>query len=613
MLYNLSSEDRQRLGSITKQIRAKIGDTDCRLAAAVYAIFVCQCAKKATSLSKDLAQAFNVKLPEYLEDVYVTDYLLNSGNETTLEKQPLVLKVKRLIKDLAQANESSIDLLSVDKDKLMTEWLEKSVEKLQLQVYLLENVAHPVELISQNVSLPAEVFNVLIKTSESATDQVAANTIPADLAGIVAKAFPLQPGDSALDLCFGVGNMISSAMKVSEGVAFYGQEADPLSALLGWLRIQLLPSDNTVSVKVGDALTHSFESKDNTRPINLAYVYGSSISTSREDSRTSKSFDAEMVEKALKIKRYNRERLEHSAKAITEAEREIILKRKSDRLTHGITNEIAEKNRQEMRMLEEKHKELSNLQSLLEKEYFDSVKALRALRPQNAFLHLYTAENRDTKLINHAIDTVDNAGTVVATVSSRNLFNSNSLRLFKEYLNPVKNFLDTVVELPRGSAGTNDRMAILVFRKKRKTTDILFVDATNINTVTKSSSDTNDVDVGEVATSSVFRRTKASDFPEDYVSRLVDIIKNRLECNSVSVKVPVESLFEKLTDLRPQKYLVASSPTKESVESLQQSLFTATQRSFQAANALRASRMALGLEPLNTFTSIPNTAPKRLS
>jgi|GEM_PF-2189159 len=620
MLYSLSSEDRQKLGNVSKQIRAKLGGTDCRLVAIVYAIFVCQSVQKSPKQFPGLNSALAVKLPDFLSDIFVTDYLLNSDTEASLEKQSLIFKVTRIvriIKALAKVNEAQIDLVKTDKlivdkiDQDMADWLEQSIEKLSFQLLLLENIAPPLELISFNPSLPAEVFNLLIKTSESANNQATQNTIPADLASLVAQAFPVKSGEVVVDLNFGLGNMITAAMKESEGVTFYGQEADSLSALLGWLRIKLTPSDNEVNVKVGDALTHGHELESKMRPVDLAYVYSSSQWVVRDETKSLKNYDDETVIKLLNIKRMGMERWTAASEKVKEIEAEINHHISSLALVEP-NNVKSQKNHLEIiDSLEKKLTRATSIADQLRKEFEVTKNHLNSLRSSSQVIGGRFGESHDSKLMKHALETVHESGTVVAVVSSRNLFSISSLRLLNECLK--KNWLDTVVELPRGSAGTNDRIAILVFRKNRKDKDVLFVDATNVSSVTSSSDDQNVQAAADIIASALVRRTKASDFSEEFVTRLVDIIKNRTEHPSVSTKVSFENLESEdkssvtiITDLRPQKYLVGSAAPKQSIESLYKSLDVAIKQTVESAKALQNARLELGLESLPTLFSKPS-------
>jgi len=616
MLYRLSPEDRQKLGNVSKDIRAKLGGNDCRLVAIVYAIFICQSVQKSSNKFPGLNSAFDVKLPHFLANISVTDYLLNNDVSAVLEKQTLDFKVKRLIKDLAEANEASIDLVKTDKlidkaDHKMANWLEKSIGELSFQLLLLEKIASPVELISYNPTLPAEVFNILIKTSESANNQTSQNTIPADLASLVAQAFPVKSGEVVVDLNFGLGNMITAAMKESEGATFYGQEADSLSALLGWLRIKLTPSDNEVHVKVGDALTHGHELQSKMRPVNLAYVYSCPQSVTRDETKYSKNYDDDMVKKLLNLKNISLARSVEAQEKVNRIKSELNFKRKLSRTLTDPTKKVSQQVMEEVALLEVKLSEATHVAAQLNKELYITTNQLRSLRSSSSALGTRITESRDAKLIKHALETVNESGTVIAIVSSRNLFGISSIRLLNECLK--KNWLDTVVELPRGSAGTNDRIAILVFRKKRKDKDVLFVDATNVSAVTSSSDDQNVQAVADIIASALVRRTKANDFSEEFVTRLVDIIKNRTEHPSVSTKVPFENLESEdkssvtiITDLRPQKYLVGSVAPKQSIESLYKSLDAAIKQTVESAKALQNARSELGLERLPTLFSKPS-------
>lgn len=622
MLYSLSTEARQKLGTVSKQIRAKLGGSDCRLVAIIYAIFVCQSVQKSSSKVPGLDSAFHVKLPDFLSDIFVTDYLLNNDLETSLEKQSVRFKVKRVLKDLAKVNDSSIDLFHTDKLLAINDensfwgWVEKSAEKIPFQLLLLESFAPPLELISISPSLPAEVFNVLIKTTEGANVDTNSNTIPADLANLVAQSFPLKKGDAVLDLSFGLGNMVIAAGKLSEGVRFFGQEADSLSTLLGWLRIQLTPHDNEVSVKVGDALTHSYEVSANVRPIDLAYVYSSSQSSTRDDLKFYKNYDDVELKKLLVLKTLNTSRLQEAEKNLKDIKSELDIRQKGLRLVDPTNLASIKKYEESVKLVERKMEQATRVYDELLKEYAATNRHIHSIRNSKSSVGFSFAETRDSKLIKHALETVHESGTVVATVSSRNLFSVSSISLINSCLK--SNWLDTVVELPRGAAGTNDRVALLVFRKKRKDQDVFFVDATKFSAANKSSNDPVDQLVKEVVYFALTRRTKPSDFSEDFITRLADVIKNRTEHPGVSIKVSFPNLesYDKssgiiITDFRPQKYLAELAQPKQSIESLYQSLDAAIKQTGESAKALQNARSELGLvrlptHPHKTFVDRPN-------
>jgi hypothetical protein len=183
-------------------------------------------------------------------------------------------------------------------------------------------------------------------------------------------------------------------------------------------------------------------------------------------------------------------------------------------------------------------------------------------------------------------------------VSGRNLIRHQSARFLRSYFTSDQNWLDAVVELPRGIAGAGERVAMLVFRKGRATKDVLFVDASRIDAVVKAGSEDAAVDIA-APDSPLLRRQRAEDLPEAYVARLVEIIRDRVEYDGVSAKVELALAPGESVDLRPQQHLRLVGSVRFTVEKLRQKLTAASEQTRKAAAALQASRAALGLAPLN--------------
>jgi hypothetical protein len=246
-----------------------------------------------------------------------------------------------------------------------------------------------------------------------------------------------------------------------------------------------------------------------------------------------------------------------------------------------------------------RHVNLKRSVAHLQAEYDEAEARLRTARREFTAesLSLHRNDGRDLKLIRHALETVTSSGVVVAVVSGRNLIRHQSTRFLRSYLTTEQNWLEMVVELPRGIAGAGERVAMLVFRKGRKDRDVLFVDASRIDAVVKAGSEDSVIDIA-AQESSVTRRQRVEELPEPYVARLVEIIRDRVEYDGVSAKVEASAALGE-SDLRPQPHLRALGSTRVTVEKLFQKLAASVEQTRKASAALQASRAALGLPPLN--------------
>jgi type I restriction enzyme M protein len=213
------------------------------------------------------------------------------------------------------------------------------------------------------------------------------------------------------------------------------------------------------------------------------------------------------------------------------------------------------------------------------------------------------------KLIKHALAEVTPSGAVVAVVSGRNLIRPSVLRALRAYLPTEQNWLETVVELPRGIAGAGERVAMLVFRKGRKDKDVLFVDASRIDAVVKAGGEDSVIDIA-APESPVVRRQRLEELPEAYVARLVEIIRNRVECDGVSAKVEASVALGE-SDLRPQQHLRTLGSARVTVEKLRQKLTVASEQTRKAAAALQASRAALVSRPPQSSVRPGRASPLR--
>jgi hypothetical protein len=595
MSESLSLAARTRLATIFKQLKAKFPKSDSRLAAVAYAVYVCQSARQSGENLPRQMSATQVALPDYLMGTSVLDYFLSEEADSAADQQPIAYRASRLIEDLAKLNAASLDL--VTQEKLTAKWAELPARELPFQLLLLDKLAAPNELVELDPRLPSLVFAYLIRSEDNDPDKPA-EIVPPGLAELISKAFPLTSSQAALDLTFGLGGMTAAALAESPGAHFFAQEADPLQALLGWLRVQIMPGAESALVQVGDPLAHAFANLANTRPIDLAYVYQIEPTPKGELLRFLGQ-SSDQGERIVSLWEASKSRLSQADAELkgVELERDELSHRLQAEARGAKGNLLMREQEQRLKELSYRREELRSMKDHLRGEFEEIDARLRASGREfrEAGLSVNRNDGRDLKLLRHAIETVAPSGTVVALVSGRNLLRSHSVRALRAYLTPNQNWLDAVIELPRGVAGAGERVVLLVIRKERADKSVLFVDASRIDAVIKAGSGEPTTDVA-AQDSAVQRRQRVEELPEPYISRLAEIIRDRVEYDGVSARVEISLNPGDAVDLRPQQYLRAVHVT---LEKLRQKLTVASEQTRKAAAALQASRAALGLAPLN--------------
>ena len=595
MSESLSLAARTRLATIFKQLKAKFPKSDSRLAAVAYAVYVCQSARQSGENLPRQMSATQVALPDYLMGTSVLDYFLSEEADSAADQQPIAYRASRLIEDLAKLNAASLDL--VTQEKLTAKWAELPARELPFQLLLLDKLAAPNELVELDPRLPSLVFAYLIRSEDNDPDKPA-EIVPPGLTELISKAFPLTSSQAALDLTFGLGGMTAAALAESPGAHFFAQEADPLQALLGWLRVQIMPGAESVLVQVGDPLAHAFANLANTRPIDLAYVYQIEPTPKGELLRFLGQ-SSDQGERIVSLWEASKSRLSQADAELkgVELERDELSHRLQAEARGAKWNLLMREQEQRLKELSYRREELRSMKDHLRGEFEEIDARLRASGREfrEAGLSVNRNDGRDLKLLRHAIETVAPSGTVVALVSGRNLLRSHSVRALRAYLTPNQNWLDAVIELPRGVAGAGERVVLLVIRKERADKSVLFVDASRIDAVIKAGSGEPTTDVA-AQDSAVQRRQRVEELPEPYISRLAEIIRDRVEYDGVSARVEISLNPGDAVDLRPQQYLRAVHVT---LEKLRQKLTVASEQTRKAAAALQASRAALGLAPLN--------------
>jgi hypothetical protein len=156
--------------------------------------------------------------------------------------------------------------------------------------------------------------------------------------------------------------------------------------------------------------------------------------------------------------------------------------------------------------------------------------------------------------------------------------------------------------------GAEDRVAILVFRKGRKDEPILFVDATDHETIKKV------VRLGSAFEPVVgYRRTRSTILTHEFFAAVAQVCEDRAEIPGVSALVPRSTLGGasadgRYVDLRPRQF-IALDRLEESVAVTQTRLAESHQAVVSAEAALLKARTKLGLAPL--FTPTSSSKPSR--
>lgn len=485
---------------------------------------------------------------------------------------------------------------------------DSSKVRLPLALLLeLEQAARPDKVIAEDPRQLAEVMGVILNSGKGAIDDLA-HRPGAEVSVLISKLCPLQAGNGVLDMSCGTGTLLSKLLGDKSRIRAFGQEMDQELAVISWLRMELHPAASSAHVQVGDPLRYGYASSYKDNPVDVAVVH-------------SIDFDADEEGKAAVLQ---------ALREAEEAEQRISLQR--GELEHRC--EILQKNRNEAKWALEdfeqelpdispvdaapKRKELESRLQTLERELRDREHELMTVRVTAFELSrsLKAAHERAKKpardrtydLIKHGLDCVSPSGLTIAVVSSRALFKAPQVDLLRsEALE--HNRLDLVVELPRGVDGAEDRVAVLVFRKGRKNEPILFVDATDHETIRKV------VRLGPAFEPVVgYRRSRFTVLTPEFFSAIAQVCVDRSEIPGVSALVPRSALggsssSGRMVDLRPRQFLMVDRLEEASADT-QARIIECHHAVIEAEAALAKARSQLGLAPLFTKTE-PSKSSRR--
>jgi hypothetical protein len=481
--------------------------------------------------------------------------------------------------------------------------------KIRLPLALLlevERMARPDRVIAEDPRQLAEVMGVILNSGKGAIDD-RVHRPGAEVSVLISKLCSLQPGNGVLDMSCGTGTLLTKLLGDKSRIRAFGQEMDQELAVISWLRMELHPSAESAHVQVGDPLRYGYASSYKDNPVDVAVVHSIDFDADEEGKAALLQAVREIEEADQRIS-VQRGEMEHRCEALLNARNEA--KWALEAFEHertGLPSSVAEA----------KGKELASRLQALERELRDREQELMSLRV-TAFeisRSLKSAHERAKKpardrtydLIKHGIDCVGPSGLTIAVVSARALFKSPQVdRLRSEALEHGR--LDLVVELPRGVDGAEDRVAILVFRKGRKDEPILFVDATDHETIKKG------VRLGSGFEPVVgYRRSRSTILTHEFFAAVAQVCEDRAEIPGVSALVPRSTLGGasadgRYIDLRPRQF-IALDRLEESVAVTQTRLAESHQAVVSAEAALIKARAQLGLPPL--FAPTSSSKPSR--
>lgn len=531
-------------------------------------------------------------------------YLVNRATAGQDTPEETAAQARGLFEEFVSLNQESIGFGGELK------FAPRDSSKVRLPLALLlevERLARPDRVLAEDPRQLAEVMAVILNSGKGAIDD-RVHRPGAEVSVLLSKLCTLQPGNGVLDMSCGTGTLLAKLLGDKSRIRAFGQEMDQELAVISWLRMELHPSAESAHVQVGDPLRYGYASSFKDNPVDVAVVH-------------SIDFDADEEGKAALLQ---------DVREKEEDEQRISLQR--GELEHRC--EVLQRNRNEAKWALEdfeqalpdvspaeaasKRSELESRLQALERELHDRENELMSLRVtafeiSRARKAAYErskkpVRDRTYELIKQGLDYVGPSGLTIAVVSARALFKSPQVdRLRSEALEHGR--LDLVVELPRGVDGAEDRVAILVFRKGRKDEPILFVDATDHETIRKV------VRLGAAYEPVVgYRRTRSTILTHEFFSAIAQVCVDRSEIPGVSALVPRSALGGtsvdgRLVDLRPRQF-IAFDRLEESAVASQTRLAECHQAVVAAEAALIKARADLGLPPLFTKTE-PSKSTRR--
>ena len=531
-------------------------------------------------------------------------YLVNRATAGQDTPEETAAQARVLFEEFVTSNQEAIGFGGELKFSL------RDSSKIRLPLALLlevERLARPDRVMAEDPRQLAEVMGVILNSGKGAIDDQV-HRPGSEFSILLSKLCPLSPGSGVLDMSCGTGTLLHKLLTDKTRIRAFGQEMDAELAVIAWLRLQLHPSAESAHVQVGDSLRYGYASSYQANPIDVALVHSIDLDADEENKASLEQYLREAAETEQRATRQCVE-LEHHCEEATRSLHEV--SRAFERLkgdTPGLPPSQTDEARKEFEARwREEEARLRDLQQRLHSAHMMASEASRALKAAYERAKKPPSD-RTYDLIMHGLDCVGGTGMAIAVVSARELFKSPQVdRLRTEAI--AHDRLDLVVELPRGVDGAEDRVAVLVFRRGRKGEPILFVDATDHETVKKA--------VRLSASEPVigYRRSRSAILTSEFFSAIAQVCVDRAEIPGVSALVPRSTLGGtsvdgRQVDLRPRQFLITDRLEEAAADS-QTRLAECHQAVVNAEAALLKARAQLGLDPLfaKTQTSKPTRRP----
>lgn len=541
-------------------------------------------------------------------------FLIQSATVQALSSQETAARAQRIIAEFVSLNNEAIgfggDLKFIPRDV--------SASRLPLSALLeVEAIVRSEEQQVTAVEIMAAILNV----GRSSVDEEERRPGEA-FSAFLASLCPLKPDGSVLDMCCGTGTLLDRILVGRQSIHAFGQDEDHELAVISWLRMRLHPSARSADVKAGDPFRYDYAANAQKRPIDVALVHSTDFLGAEEIEAAGLQEIAEKEKAAQQAARKFAELQEKLAFAnheLTRAHEELErAKHAADKV--GLSRELTTI----IGKLEADYSEKMRLHAALNAEISQAHKALdEAVSARKGALARRTSLDRSSRypdhtpeLVSHALSTVHEKGAVVAVVSAAYLFKSPQVDMMRA-LGLAHGSLDMVVEFPRGLDGSQERVAVIVFRRGRRPEPVLFVDASDHEAVLASrrmaGGKSADIEgPWSFANPWILRKTRSNIFTPEYFGIVASICEERRAVPGIAAMVPLSDLSTKSADgrwpdLRPRQFLASASADGSAADS-QARLAECHQALAEAEARLAQARQVLGLPSLSMKDRNPQSS-----
>jgi SAM-dependent methyltransferase len=541
----------------------------------------------------------SVKFPAIIKGIGQSPvrYLVNRATSGQDTPEDTAVKARDLFEEFVTQNQEAIGFGGDLK------FANRNASKGRLPLALLlevDRIARPDRVFAEDPRQLAQVMGVILNSGKGAIDNEV-HRPGAEFSVLLSKLCPLASDSGVLDMSCGTGTLLSKLLADKSRIRAFGQEVDQELAVISWLRMELHPAAESAHVQVGDPLRYGYTSSYTHNPIDVALVHSIDLEADEEIRASVEQSLREAEENEQQVMRKRAEleyRNEDALKARNKASHayEDAHRRVADNPTPQaaeMLNEMEKRLQIEEMRVRDLNQQLDSVQGMA----FEASRARKAAYERAK----KPARDRTYELIKHGLDCVSGSGLTIAVVSARALFKSPQVdRLRAEALENDR--LDLVIELPRGVDGAEDRVAVLVFRKGRKNEPILFVDATDHETVKKALRHGPGFEpvLG-------YRRTRSAILTQEFFAAIASVCLDRVEIPCVSALVPRSdlggiSVDGRQVDLRPRQFILTDR-LEEPAADRQTRLAECHRAVASAEAALLKARAKLGLPPLFIPTS----------